>query len=77
MLGDDEIPETCSQCNIKMINPTERKRKNYLAHFEEGVSDAFFLKKMDETKRSSAYYRRGYEFGLKLRLKKGRKPHER
>jgi hypothetical protein len=53
----------------KMINPTERKRRNYLAHFEEGVSDAFFLKKMDETKRSSAYYRRGYEFGFKLRLK--------
>ena len=52
-----------------MINPTEKKRRGYIMHFEEGVSDAIFLKKMDETKRSSAYYRRGYEFGLKLRLK--------
>ena len=50
-----------------MINPLEKKRATYLTAFEEGVSDAFKNGSMNESKRSSAYYRRGYEFGITLK----------
>ena len=49
-----------------MINPLEKKRATYLTAFEEGVSDACIDGVMDDEKRSSAYYRRGYEFGLRM-----------
>ena len=49
-----------------MINPLEKKRATYLTAFEEGVSDALIDGVMDDEKRSSAYYRRGYEFGLHM-----------
>lgn len=52
-----------------MINPTEKKRRGYLMHFEEGAEDAILYQKRNEEKRSSAYYRRGYEFGVKIYLK--------
>ncbi len=50
-----------------MIHPLEKKRATYLTAFEEGVSDAFQKGNMNESKRSSAYYRRGYEFGITLK----------
>ena len=52
-----------------MINPTEKKRRGYLMHFEEGAEDAILYQKRNEEKRSSAHYRRGYEFGVKIYLK--------
>jgi len=52
-----------------MINPTEKKRRGYLMHFEEGAEDAILYQKKNEDKKSSAYYRRGYEFGIKIHLK--------
>jgi len=47
-----------------MINPLEKKRATYLTAFKDGVSDALINGVMDDEKRSSAYYRRGYDFGL-------------
>jgi len=51
-----------------MINPTEKKRRGYIMHFEEGAEDALIYQQMNENKTSSAYYRRGYEFGIKVHL---------
>jgi len=51
-----------------MINPTEKKRRGYIMHFEEGAYDALIYQQMNEDKTSSAYYRRGYEFGIKVHL---------
>jgi len=51
-----------------MIHPTERKRRSYIMHFEEGAEDAVLYQQMNEDKKSSAYYRRGYEFGIKVHL---------
>lgn len=51
-----------------MINPTEKKRRGYIMHFEEGVYDALIHQEMNNEKTSSAYYRRGYEFGITLYL---------
>ena len=48
-----------------MDNPTEIKRRGYLAFFKDGVADALLHGDgMDENKRSSAYYKQGYDFGL-------------
>jgi len=52
-----------------MLNPTEKKRRGYLMHFEEGAEDAILYQQMNEDKKSSAYYRRGFEFGMKVYLK--------
>ena len=52
-----------------MINPTEKKRRGYLMHFEEGAEDAILYQQMNEDKTSSDYYRRGYEFGMRVHLK--------
>lgn len=51
-----------------MIHPLEKKRATYLTAFEEGVRDALHNSNVDDSKRSSAYYRRGYDFGLSLGL---------
>lgn len=51
-----------------MINPTEKKRRGYLFHYSDGVRDAFINNEMDSIKKSSAYYRQGFEFGKKLKL---------
>ena len=51
-----------------MINPTEKKRRGYLMHFEEGAEDAILYQKRNEEKKSSAYYRQGYKFGIKIYL---------
>ena len=48
-----------------MDNPTEIKRRGYLSFFKDGVADALLHGDgMDENKRSSAYYKQGYDFGL-------------
>ena len=52
-----------------MINPTEKKRRGYLMHFEEGTQDTVLYQQMNEDKKSSAYYRRGFDFGMTLHLK--------
>ena len=47
---------------MKMNKILEKKRATYLTMFEDGVIDA--LKMMvDVNKKSSAYYKQGYEFG--------------
>ncbi len=45
---------------------TEKKRGTYLGFFKEGVVDAFLNKHLYEDKKSSHYYKLGYQFGLCL-----------
>jgi hypothetical protein len=47
-----------------MDNPTEKKRRGYLAFFKDGVADGLLSGIIDDKKRSSAYYKQGYDFGL-------------
>jgi hypothetical protein len=47
-----------------MDNPTEIKRRGYLAFFKDGVADGLLSGIIDDKKRSSAYYKQGYDFGL-------------
>ena len=47
-----------------MDNPTEIKRRGYLAFFKDGVADGLLSGIIDDKKRSSAYYKEGYDFGL-------------
>ena len=47
-----------------MSNPTEIKRRGYLAFFKDGVADGLLSGIIDNKKRSSAYYKQGYDFGL-------------
>ena len=47
-----------------MSNPTEIKRRSYLAFFKDGVADGLLSGIIDDKKRSSAYYKQGYDFGL-------------
>jgi len=50
-----------------MENPLEKKRRTYLNFFKEGVIDAFKKDVIDNTKKSSDYYKQGYNFGLYVR----------
>ena len=43
------------------LNPTEKKRRGYLAFFKDGVADGLLSGIIDDKKRSSAYYKQGYE----------------
>jgi len=47
-----------------MLNPLEKKRATYLSFFKDGVADALQIGVMDENKRSSSYYKQGYDFGM-------------
>jgi len=47
-----------------MNNPTETKRRGYLAFFKDGVADGLLSGIIDDKKKSSAYYKQGYDFGL-------------
>ena len=49
-----------------MNNPMDKKRQTYLAFFKDGVADGLIDGSMDDTKRSSAYYKQGYDFGLTM-----------
>ena len=51
-----------------MDNPKEKKRRGYLFHYSDGVKEAFINEEMDQIKKSSAYYRQGFEFGKILKL---------
>ena len=42
----------------------EKKRATYLTMFKDGCADALQIGIMDENKRSSAYYKQGYDFGM-------------
>ena len=45
----------------------DQKRKNYLAYFKLGVVDAVVNNKADNSyMKSSAYYKKGFEFGLTM-----------
>ena len=52
-----------------MNNPTEIKRQNYLSFYQDGVTDAMLENDIDSIKKSSAYYKKGYAFGLTLYAK--------
>jgi len=47
-----------------MNNPTEIKRRGWLAFFKDGVADGLLSGIIEDKKRSSAYYKQGYDFGL-------------
>ena len=49
-----------------MEHPLEKKRSTYLSVFKDGVADALLDGNMDEEKRSSSYYKQGYDFGLTM-----------
>lgn len=49
-----------------MEHPLEKKRATYLSVFKDGVADALLDGNMDEEKRSSSYYKQGYDFGLTM-----------
>ena len=44
----------------------EKKRATYLTMFKDGCADALQIGIMDENKRSSAYYKQGYDFGMTM-----------
>ena len=48
------------------MNPLEKKRANYLSFYKDGVYDGLFNQKKDPTKKSSAYYVQGFDYGLEL-----------
>jgi hypothetical protein len=50
-----------------MENPLEKKRRGYLSFFCDGVIDAVAHRELDIKKKSSAYYKQGYDFGLTFR----------
>tara|TARA_R110000868_G_scaffold82637_1_gene233302 strand:+ start:978 stop:1178 length:201 start_codon:yes stop_codon:yes gene_type:complete len=50
-----------------MLSPLEKKRATYLSFFKDGVADALLNGDgMDKKKKSSAYYKQGYDFGLTM-----------
>jgi len=50
-----------------MENPLEKKRRGYLSFFCDGVTDSVEHRELDIKKKSSAYYKQGYDFGLTFR----------
>jgi len=50
-----------------MENPLEKKRRGYLSFFCDGVIDSVTHRELDIKKKSSAYYKQGYDFGLTFR----------
>ena len=49
---------------MEMNKILEKKRQTYLTMFKDGCADALQIGGMDEEKRSSAYYKQGYDFGM-------------
>ena len=43
-----------------MLSPLEKKRATYLSFFKDGVADGLLSGIIDDSKRSSAYYKQGY-----------------
>ena len=52
-----------------MLSPLEKKRATYLSFFKDGVADGLLSGIIDDSKRSSAYYKQGYDFGLVMYAK--------
>ena len=50
-----------------METPLEKKRRGYLSFFCDGVTDSVEHRELDIKKKSSAYYKQGYDFGLTFR----------
>ena len=50
-----------------MNKPLEKKRQNYLTFYKDGIKDAVLNQKKNPDNTFSAYYKRGFEDGLKLR----------
>tara|TARA_R110000744_G_scaffold368992_1_gene479066 strand:- start:1137 stop:1310 length:174 start_codon:yes stop_codon:yes gene_type:complete len=48
------------------MNPLEKKRANYLSFYKDGVYDGLFNQEKDPNKKSSAYYAKGFDYGLEL-----------
>ena len=49
-----------------MDKPIDVKRRGYLNFFKDGVADGLLDGVIDDNKRSSAYYKQGYDFGLTM-----------
>jgi len=52
-----------------MLNPLDKKRATYLSFFKDGVADGLLSGIIDNDKKSSAYYKQGYDFGLVMYAK--------
>ena len=52
-----------------MLSPLEKKRASYLSFFKDGVADGLLSGIIDNYKKSSAYYKQGYDFGLVMYAK--------
>ena len=49
-----------------MNSVLEKKRQGYISFFKDGVADGLLRGTIDDDKRSSAYYKQGYDYGLTL-----------
>tara|TARA_R100000935_G_scaffold21889_1_gene40598 strand:- start:2633 stop:2815 length:183 start_codon:yes stop_codon:yes gene_type:complete len=59
-----------------MNSIVDSKRSNYLSVFKQGIEDSIFYKDKYEQNKSSAYYRKGYEFGLLIEKKEKERKNE-
>ncbi len=50
-----------------MITPLEKKRASYLTFYFDGIFDVICNEKENPIKNSSAYYKRGFEDGVKIK----------
>ena len=51
---------------IDITNPLEKKRQTYLTFYKDGMFDGILNQKPDPRNNSSAYYKKGFDDGLKL-----------
>lgn len=51
---------------IDITNPLEKKRQTYLTFYKDGMFDGILNQKLDPRNNSSAYYKKGFDDGLKL-----------
>jgi len=51
---------------IDITNPLEKKRATYLTFYKDGMFDGILNQKPDPRNNSSAYYKKGFDDGLKL-----------
>ena len=49
-----------------MITPLEKKRETYLTFYRDGIFDGLLNQKLDPRNKSSDYYKRGFQEGLRL-----------
>jgi len=58
-----------SNKETKVNNPLENKRATYLKAFQWGTDDYMLKGEIDQKGKSSAYYRKGYNYGRDLHHK--------